>query len=253
MTTTHLQFVPHETRQEAAAKPGAFSIDREINAALRRVATLRGLPPGALARLGTGAIRVNVARNETLVAAHAHCPGIYLVTSGRLMLSVGGAAGGRKVLRLAEPGDVIGLAATLLGSATLAAVEALTDSTLVLIPREIVLDRALQDAQLAFTLATLAARQSRALAADLEAVSLQSGRERIVNYLLGNAGGVTAGASAVLLTAKKSVIASRLSVTPEYFSRTLRELISCGAIEVNGRQITIRDSARLRGARHGPD
>jgi CRP-like cAMP-binding protein len=36
-------------------------------------------------------------------------------------------------------------------------------------------------------------------------------------------------------------------VTPEYFSRTLHELIEAGAIDVNGRQIIIRDAARLRG------
>ena len=68
-----------------------------------------------------------------------------------------------------------------------------------------------------------------------------------LNYLLACATGGTSASLAVTLPAKKSIIASRLSVTPEYFSRTLHELISSGAIEVNGRQIVIRDAARLRG------
>jgi CRP-like cAMP-binding protein len=53
-----------------------------------------------------------------------------------------------------------------------------------------------------------------------------------------------------LLSAKKSIIASRLSVTPEYFSRTLHELISAGAIAVNGRQIVILDAVCLRNSDH---
>ena len=53
-----------------------------------------------------------------------------------------------------------------------------------------------------------------------------------------------------MLSAKKRIIASRLSVTPEYFSRTLHELINAGAIAVNGRQIVILDAVRLRHSDH---
>ena len=49
----------------------------------------------------------------------------------------------------------------------------------------------------------------------------------------------------VNLSPGKSVIASRLNMSPEHFSRTLHELITAGAIDVNGSQIIIRDAARL--------
>ena len=52
------------------------------------------------------------------------------------------------------------------------------------------------------------------------------------------------------LPAKKSIIASRLGLTPEYFSRMLHDLITARAIVVEGRQITILDPALLRGAGH---
>ena len=54
----------------------------------------------------------------------------------------------------------------------------------------------------------------------------------------------------IMLPAKKSIIASRLSLTPEYFSRTLHELITVGAIAVDGRQITVLDAGRLRDSSH---
>jgi CRP-like cAMP-binding protein len=50
----------------------------------------------------------------------------------------------------------------------------------------------------------------------------------------------------VNLSPGKSVIASRLNMTPEHFSRILRELGDAGVIEVNGRIVRIPDLGRLR-------
>ncbi len=241
------QLAMREARPPIHARPKTAAHDREITAALRTVHALRELAPAVMVRLAAGAMRLEVARGERLFDASAHCPGPYILASGRLALSVGNPDTGHKVIRLAETGDVIGLSAALLGIVTFASAEALVDSTVILLPREALVERARRDAPLAFALASLAARQARNLALDLEAVSLQSGRQRIVQYLLASATTGPAASPAVLLPAKKSIIASRLSVTPEYFSRTLHELISAGAINVNGRQIVIRDAARLRG------
>ncbi len=49
------------------------------------------------------------------------------------------------------------------------------------------------------------------------------------------------------LSAGKSVVASRLNMTPEHFSRVLHELQSAGLIEVDGRMVRILDVERLRG------
>ena len=47
------------------------------------------------------------------------------------------------------------------------------------------------------------------------------------------------------LPVSKAAIASRLSITPEYFSRVLSELASQGLIEVDKREIHIPDVAQL--------
>ena len=49
----------------------------------------------------------------------------------------------------------------------------------------------------------------------------------------------------VSLPVSKATIASRLSLTPEYFSRVLHELESAGLIEIDKRDIRILDSKRL--------
>ncbi len=44
------------------------------------------------------------------------------------------------------------------------------------------------------------------------------------------------------------MLASRLNMSPEHFSRTLHELTASGLIEVDGRIIRVLDLPKLRGS-----
>lgn len=86
------------------------------------------------------------------------------------------------------------------------------------------------------------------LVRDMEALSLQSATQRVIGYLALLAdgdGGAGSGAHATL-PAQKSLLASRLNLTPEYFSRILHELEGEGLLRIDGREIEILDPARLR-------
>jgi CRP-like cAMP-binding protein len=92
------------------------------------------------------------------------------------------------------------------------------------------------------------ARRLHGLVRDVEAYTLRSGQERVIGYLLAELPeSVTSGEAEVRLTPGKSVLASRLNMTPEHFSRILHDLAEAGLIEVNGRSIRVPDVARLRG------
>ena len=54
-----------------------------------------------------------------------------------------------------------------------------------------------------------------------------------------------AGRRALHLDVRKGVLASRLSVKPETFSRVEKNLIDQGLIEVHGSHVTILDQAAL--------
>jgi CRP-like cAMP-binding protein len=78
---------------------------------------------------------------------------------------------------------------------------------------------------------------------EVEALPLRSAPQRVVGYLLrllAEAGGPT-----LRLPAQKSLVASRLNVTPEHFSRILRGLSGAGLVRVKGRDIEVLDAARL--------
>ena len=81
---------------------------------------------------------------------------------------------------------------------------------------------------------------------------MQSGTERVIGYLLRqDEEGSQANTPYVLtLPTSKAVVASRLNVTPEHFSRILHDLAEKGLIEVVGREIRILDAAKLR-SHHG--
>ena len=213
--------------------------------AIKRIALFRALAPAVIARLAAGATAITMPRGKTLYRRGEHCQGLYLVTSGRIMLSVGN-ADASKVVDLIGPGECVGLAAALLGTPEIQTAETVADCTLLLIPREVLLDCVADTAALGLQLATALSRQAYTSIANIEAFVLHSGRQRVVDYLLQIAAANGGRQRPLTLPAKKSIIASRLNLTPEYFSRMLHDLIEAGAIAVNGRQIAILDSARLR-------
>ena len=86
-------------------------------------------------------------------------------------------------------------------------------------------------------------RRLHGLIQDVNAYSLDNGTQRVIGYLLKEA---QRDGEAVSLPASKAVVASRLNVTPEHFSRILHDLSEQGLVKVRGRAITIPDLARLR-------
>ena len=92
-----------------------------------------------------------------------------------------------------------------------------------------------------------ACRAACGLVHDVQAYALQSGVQRVVGYLLRDiADGRDDGRPVtVSLPVSKATVASRLSLTPEYFSRVLHELESTGLIEIDRRDIHILDAEGL--------
>ena len=91
-------------------------------------------------------------------------------------------------------------------------------------------------------------RLASQLMGDLEAYSMRSGTERVIGFLLDRCTDSLPndGEADVTLPTTKGVIASRLSLTQEHFSRILHELSSSGLIQVRGRTVRIVDVGRLR-------
>ena len=84
----------------------------------------------------------------------------------------------------------------------------------------------------------------RAQLQEIDTLSLNTGTVRTVAYLLENAP-ENEKDNDFELNVAKSVIASRLSVKPETFSRILKNLHESNILTINGRKVTIHDRGAL--------
>jgi CRP-like cAMP-binding protein len=90
-------------------------------------------------------------------------------------------------------------------------------------------------------------RRLHGLVRDVEAYALHSGVQRVIGYLLRDIEGGSSGNEpiTVSLEVSKATVASRLSLTPEYFSRVLHELEDAGLVRIDKRDVQILDVQRL--------
>jgi len=222
--------------------------EHEITNAIKRNALFRTLAPAVIALLSASATILKLQRGTRVCHRGKSCPGLYTVVNGRIVLRVGASPEAGKVLEIIGPGGHVGLAATMLSTPLTVTGETLVDSTLLLIPSQALLNSAANNAELGLRFVAALSREVHALTADIEAFALHSGHKRITNYLLQLAATESTGSSVVMLPAEKGIIASQLNLTPAYFSRSLRDLITAGMIAVHGQKIIILDLGRLRDA-----
>lgn len=177
--------------------------------------------------------------------------GFYMVREGRMQLSVSNSEGTVKVLEIIGPGGAFGHAVMFLREPYPVDATALVDTHLVFVPAAAV-DRILDgDPAMARLMLASMAKRLQAKVQDIAMLSLQSATQRIVAYLLGairddvDDAGRAAPSTTVELPALKQVLASRLGMTPETFSRAIRTLTTEGLLSVDGSVVQIRDVAAL--------
>jgi CRP-like cAMP-binding protein len=207
--------------------------------------------PAELDRIAAATVPLYFEKGQSVVQCGDPCTGFHVVVYGQVKLGFTSPQGVEKVVEIIRPGQSFGEALMFLDKPYIVFAQALADSMLLHVAKQAVLEE-LGPSPFGRRMIAGLARRLHGLVRDVEAYTLRSGQERIIGYLLADVpDSVEQGAAEVHLTPGKSVIASRLNMTPEHFSRILHELAASGLIEVNGRSIRIPDLARLRGSR-GP-
>lgn len=200
-----------------------------------------------LARIAASVTQLDAPRRTVLFRRGEPCVGFHAVVYGQVKLAVRAAGGAEKVIDLVGPQQTFGEALMFLEKPYLVDAETLADTKLLFVPRDTVFAALDADPRIALRmLGALSARLHR-LVSDLESYALRSGRQRVIWHLLsGLREDDSAGMQRVTLATSKGVIASRLNLTQEHFSRILRELSDAGLITVQGRDIIVPDITRLR-------
>jgi CRP-like cAMP-binding protein len=220
----------------------------KVQAFLANLPMFSEMQAGELDRVAASTLPVHVAKGETVCHAGDACTGFHVVVYGQVKLGFTSPQGVEKVIEIVRPGQSFGEALMFLDKPYIVFAQALADSMLLHVARHAVLDELARDPGFARRMLSGLSQRLHGLVRDVEAYTLRSSHERVIGYLLAEVPENADGAPVeVQLTAGKSVIASRLNMTPEHFSRILHELGNAGLVEIQGRTVRIPDVGRLRG------
>ena len=199
-------------------------------------------------RLAEGCQLRRIERGKLIFRMGDPCEEFHVTVVGQVKLFAISPTGVEKVIEICGPGHSFAEAVMFMGVPYVVSAQTLADTLLLTIDKRTVLQEI--EANPDFSLRMLAglSRRLHGLIKDVQGYALHSGVQRVIGYLLGdrlNESEVASEAITVTLPVSKAAIASRLSLTPEYFSRVLNELEGAGLIEVDKRDIRIPDTARL--------
>ena len=214
----------------------------------------RGLSRAELGRIAAGTSQVFVERGRVLFQRGDPCAGFHLVAYGQVKLAVSTPSGAEKVIEMLGPGRSFGEAVMFTGNPYPVSATALADTLLLHVRKEALFSEIDRDPQLSRRMLAGLSARLHALVRDVEALTLHSASQRVIGYLSrledeareSLPAGTAPGNAEVTLPAQKSLVASHLNLTPEYFSRILHELAAAGLIRVDNRRIEILDPAALR-------
>ncbi|HEX5595840.1 MAG TPA: Crp/Fnr family transcriptional regulator [Micromonosporaceae bacterium] len=222
-------------------------IDPALRDLVARLPLFSGLTPGQLEIIRAGSGFAQLDKGEILFHQGDPVRGFFFVLRGQMQLTVSTADGAEKVVEIVTTGESFGEAVVFDGLRYPVTATALVDTKLLAVSSAAVLDLLDKDPSFGRRMLANMAVRLRRLIRDVEAYSLRSSLQRVIGFLLSEAGseGELARECTVTLPMRKHVLASRLNIAPETLSRILRDLTADGLISVEGRRITLHDVPRL--------
>ena len=229
---------------EVLMEPQKTRLTPEEEQLLARLPLFHGMGPEAIATLLSGARIKFVPRSTVLFLQGEKAENFFVVFDGWVKLS-----------RVTEDGDesVIGVFARGESFAEAAIFDKLdypvnavaaVDSRLLVIPAESFLGQLRHNPSYALNIMASMSRHLRQLVQQIEQLSVRSAAERLAGFLARLAP-QEQGAAVVILPLEKSLIAGRLGMQPETFSRALAKLGKRG-VRCRGNMVEIDDLKALR-------
>lgn len=208
------------------------------------------LSPPELNRVAQGCHMRRMVRGDTVFRFGEPCEEFHVVVTGQVKMFATSLAGQEKVIDLVGPGHSFAEALMFTGRPYILSAQALTSTLLISVSKQSMLAEIERDPRFSLRMLAGISRRLHGLVQDIESGALKSGMQRVIGYLLRELhieGCATGEVLTVSLPVSKAMIASRLSLTPEYFSKVLHELETERLIEIDRRDIHIIDAQRLAG------
>ncbi len=225
--------------------PATFDLPRYLSV----LPLFADMQPGELQSLAQHGCQLHrMGRGEAVFRVGQACESFYVVVTGQVKLYALAPSGAEKVIELVGPGNSFGEALMFTDRPHIVNAQTLSECLLLSISKAAVMEEIARDPRFALRMLAGVSRRLHGLVRDVESYCLHSGIQRVIGFLLSEQEAedcVSGDCITVSLPVSKATIASRLSLTPEYFSRVLHELEAEGLIQIDRRDIRILNSRGL--------
>lgn len=216
---------------------------------LNRMPMFRHLESEQLYLLSRHTREINATKGQRLFNKGEQAEGFYYVLDGKIKLAFVSSRGTEKIVDIVAGGENFGESMMLSSQPWPYYAQVLLQSRLLYIKGEAFTQVVHGNPRVAQLLLTSMSRRVCHLFADMEALCLQSSRERVVGYLLREIEQQRQRGETDLtieLPDTKANTASLLNLTPETFSRIIHTLDREKTISVSRRTVTVLDLERLQ-------
>lgn len=181
----------------------------------------------------------------TLLVQQGDVPSyVYLVIDGAVKTARLNENGEEATIRMLETGDTCMEAVLFMGGPSPISVQTLTRCKLLMIPERVVRGHVLDNAQFAVNILRIVAHHYKGAVHQIDAMQIKSPLQRIGYYFLNKHLEAGHGNLEFTLPFKKQTIANYLGMTPETFSRALKQMQGLG-IHVDDDVIRMKDAYAL--------
>jgi CRP/FNR family transcriptional regulator, cyclic AMP receptor protein len=247
------RFVPHGKRDIVTPHPirapyGLEIIESCVTCSHRVDRLFCNLPPAAVQRLSTITHASSYPKGAILFLEGQTGRGVFILCSGRVKLSTSSIDGRTLIVRLSEPGEVIGLPATVTGTTYELTAEVVEPTQANFVSREDFLSFLCEYGDVALRVAQQLGQTYHAAVEEMRTIGLsQSAGEKLARFILDLTEDHNSGKEAVTakLTLTHEEIAQMIGTSRETVTRAFADLKRKNLLIVKGSTLTIKDRSGL--------
>ena len=220
----------------------------DLAAVLGQTALLGSLSPAELKLLAARTVRKLYSAGELLFSEGEPCTGLHIVSLGRVRIFKTSMSGREQVLSVEGPGGSVAELPVFDGGAYPASVVALEDTEIAFLSRRDFHAYCLEHPEVALKVLAVVGARLRRLVGIIEELSFTTIRQRLASTLLKLAqteGKKTPRGVEFRLPASHQEIANQLGTVRELISRNLTRMQAEGLLEVDAREVVVKDMQGL--------
>jgi CRP/FNR family transcriptional regulator len=216
----------------------------DLSGVLHKTALFSSFSQPELRMLAAKTVRKHWGAGEVLFSEGEACRGLHIILRGRVRIFKTSAGGREQVLAMNGPGESIAELPVFDGGPYPASAIAVEETEIAFISRKDFQDYCLDHPEVSLKVLAFVGARLRRLVNIIEELSFTTIRQRLVSMLVRLAeseGKKTALGIEVLLPGSHQELANQLGTVRELVSRNLMRLQAEGLVEVDARQVVIKD------------